>query len=210
MWYLYSGLAGDGAALGFTPARMLGWLRSISTVRATREGQEKKDGDLLNVGKEIEMLFGWVFYEKTTEPTNIMYRNKWYIIDNISAFQKDNYFIKSYPWEYEKEFRIVFINHTSKQYDYLFVDIPADIQLGLKVRLAPELREEQFKKFTGLNCIGSSHSPTYSKLSIRMNLFNRNRVGLLDYLREEIAHDNPGIDPDSICKMIQDAKKCKK
>ena len=208
MWYLYSGLAGDGAALGFTPARMLSWLHSIKTVRATCAGQEKDKGDLLTVGKDIELLFGWVYYQTTTERSRIMYRNKWYNVDDISAFQKDNYFIKSYPWEYEKEFRIVFINHTRRAYEYLFVDIPAEIQAGIKVRLAPELRKDLFKKFTGLNCIGSTHIPSYSKLSIRMNLFNRNRVGLLDYLREEIAHDNPGIEIDNICNMIQAAKKC--
>ncbi len=164
----------------------------------------------MTVGRDVELRFGWVYYQKKAEPCNIMYRSKWYVIDDLAAFRQDNYFIKSYPWEYEKEFRLVFINRTGKEYDYLYVEIPADIRAGIKVRLAPELREAQFRKFTGLHCIGTSHLPAYSGLGIRMNLFTRNRVGLLDYLREEIAHDNPEIDPDSICTLFHNAGKCRK
>ncbi len=32
LWYLYSGLSGKGAALGFTAAKMMKWLESIQTV----------------------------------------------------------------------------------------------------------------------------------------------------------------------------------
>ncbi len=212
MWYLYSGLTGKGAALGLTPSVMLNWLESIKTVRGVRSGQSKEEGTLLEIGPAVEMRYGWVYYQKPKEPQNIMYRNKWYYVNNAAKFQKDNYFIKSYPWEYEKEFRLVFINHTPEDYDALFVDIPPELQKAFKVKLAPEFREEQFKKYKNLKCIGPArtHRPIYSNLAIRMNLMSRNRDGLLEYLREELAKKEPGLEAESPCAVIREAGRCEK
>ena len=210
LWYLYSGLTGNGAALGFTAGKMLKWLRSIQTVRGVKKGQNKEDGVPLRVGADVELRYGWVYYQHPREPYNIFYRNNWYTIDDVETFQKDNYFIKSYPWEYEREFRILFLNNTSEDYDYLFVDIPVDIRNVAKVMLAPELQEDQFKNISGLKCIGTSHQPIYSKLSIRMNLLSRNSECLFDYLKKELMKDNPSINAESLCNVLQETDNCKK
>ena len=208
LWYLYSGMAGKGAAIGFTPATMLKWLKSIKNVKAIKAGQKKEEGDLLEVGKDVKLQFGWVYYQKQHEPENIFYRNKWYAVDDISAFQKGNYFIKYYPWEYEREFRLVF--HTKKPYDAIYVEIPKEVNNAAKVRLAPELKKKQLSKSKSLKCIGHTHEPLESELTIRMNLFSRNRNGYLDYLREELVLAKPAIEAHDICDVIQGAGLCKK
>lgn len=211
MWYLYSGLSGKGAALGFTAAKMMKWLSSIKEVYAVKNGQTKADGEKLIVGKNVQLQYGWVYYQKPREPKNISYRNKWYVIDDPAAFRKDNFFIKSYPWEYEREFRIVFIAEKNTSYDALFVDIPDDIRDALKVMLAPELQEKQFHKMKkGLKHIGRTHQPIYSNLSIRMNLFERNLDNLLDCLKEELAQSDSKVKAEDICSVLQDAGHCPK
>ena len=206
MWYLYSGLAGDGAALGLTPAKMLQFIRSIQTVRGVCGGQRKEEGDLLRVGAEVELRFGWVYYCKSRERDQVWYRNKWYTVEDADAFRQDNCFLKAYPWEYEREFRLVFRNRTDRDYNALFVDIPPQVQRDMKVMLAPELHEGKLAQ--GFACIGRTHTPRPSELSIRMNLFSRHRGGLLEYLREELARECPEIDAAAVCRAVQQARRC--
>lgn len=210
LWYLYSGLDGKGATVGFTPARMMKWLNSIKTVYGVKDGQEKKEGDILSVGSDVEMQYGWVYYQKPQEPQKVKYRNKWFEVDDLAEFQKDNYFIKYYPWEYEREFRIVFINKSQNDYDALFVDVPKELMKDSKVRLAPELKQSKFEKITGLSCVGVTHTPLYSGLAIRMNLFKRNIASLYDYLRDEFAATSPDVEANKICEMIEVSGRCKK
>lgn len=212
MWYLYSGLAGKGAALGITPGKMLKLIASIQTVYGTKLDQKKEEGVPLNVGTDVELRFGWVYYRKTKQPQNIMYRNKWYQVDDAHVFEKENYFIKSYPWEYEREFRLVFFNRTAAVYDALYVEIPPEVQKYIKVKLAPEIKEEQFSKIAEMHCIGPdlSHKPDYSELAIRMNLFSRNRVGLMNYIREELQRPKPEINGKELCALLQKTKLCGK
>ena len=210
MWYLYSGLTGKGAAIGFTPGNMLKWLKSIQrgeiTIRGIKAGQKKDEGKVLMVENDIDFKFGWVYYQPKAEPQRLFYRNKWYCTDDVDAFQKDNYFIKYYPWEYEREYRLVFI--TEEPYEAIFVDIPEEINNAAKVKLAPELTEAEVKNHRCLKKIGQSLKPAYSGLSIRMNLFNRNKQCLLDYIKGEIKLADPSITADEICKLVKDAGLC--
>lgn len=208
MWYLYSGIAGKGAAIGFTPAKMLKWIQSITEVRGVKAGQKKNEGDILTVGKDVQFEYGWVYYQKPQEPKNIYYRNEWYRIDDVATFQNGNYFIKYYPWEYEREYRLVF--HTKQSYDAIFVDIPEKINDSVKVKLAPELTQQQFNKVKNLACIGPTHTPAYSDLKIRMNLFSRNRPAIIEYLTDELSSANSEIEADKICNAIQSAGRCPK
>ena len=185
-------------------------MNSIKTVYGVKDGQEKKEGDILSVGSDVEMQYGWVYYQKPQEPQKVKYRNKWFEVDDLAEFQKDNYFIKYYPWEYEREFRIVFINKSQNDYDALFVDVPKELMKDSKVRLAPELKQSKFEKITGLSCVGVTHTPLYSGLAIRMNLFKRNIASLYDYLRDEFAATSPDIEANKICEMIEVSGRCKK
>ena len=208
MWYLYSGLAGNGAAIGITPSKMMKWINGITEVLGVKHGESKDQGTPLSIGKDVTLKWGWVYYQKTQERDHIMYRNKWYKVDDADGFQKDNYFIKSYPWEYEKEFRLIFINNTNVEYEAVFVNIPQDILDSIKVRLAPELNAANFNNYTGLKYIGSTKTPEYSKLSIRMNLLYRNRDSLLKYIGEELVKTNPALEVGQVCSVIKSAGKC--
>lgn len=207
MWYLYSGIAGNGAALGFTPLRMSMFIRSIRTVKGVIGKEPVAD---LAIGSDVELQYGWVYYRKESKPEEVLYQNKWYVIDDSQLFEKDNYFLKAYPWEYEREFRIIFINQTNAKYDALFVDIPEEILKNIKVKLAPELSKDKFLQIKNLSCIGkdSRFEPQYSKLSIKMNLFHRNRKSLPDYLKTEFSKDAPDITPSELCELIHSAGKC--
>ena len=207
MWYLYSGIAGNGAALGLTPSKMIGLIRSIKTVK----GMICKDPVAeLVIGNDIELQYGWIFYRRQDSPENILYRNKWYSVDNSQQFEKNNYFLKAYPWEYEREFRIVFINHTNTEYDALSVSIPRELRDSVKVKLAPELSKEKLMKINNLNCIGRmpQFQPTYSNLSINMNLFHRNCKSLPEYLKKELTKNEPDIKPADLCDLIRSAGRC--
>lgn len=207
MWYLYSGIAGNGAALGLTPSKMMSFIRSIKTVRGVIGNAPPVH---LTVGHEVELQYGWVFYRKKDSQGEVLYRNKWYAVDDSQRFEKDNFFLKAYPWEYEKEFRIVLVNRTETKYDALFVNIPEEIRAGIKVKLAPELNKEKFRQVKDIKCIGKDprYEPQYSNLSINMNLFHRNRKSLPDYLRTEFSKDSPDIEPAELCEMIRIAEKC--
>ena len=208
MWYLYSGIAGKGAALGLTPGSMLTFLRSLDEVTGVKEDGTRDEH--LRIGKDIELHFGWVYYQKQQEPNHILYRNKWYGVSDISSFKKGNYFIKNYPWEYEKEFRLVFINRTKTTYKRLIVSIPDKLDNKIKLRLAPELKTSELKKNKQLKYFSKIPETELmlSKLKIQMNLFNRNKESFAEYLNEEFAKKRPDITSEMLCKLIQDASQC--
>lgn len=181
MWYLYSGVAGRGASIRFTPKIILELISSIDTLTST-------DGkNILYKGVDFDIIPGWVYYKKTDEKSQVFFRNKWYSISDPDNFEKQNYFIKSYPWEYEREFRIVIINKTRQAYDRLVVDIDK-VYSKLKVKLAPELRkanfEELFSNLEGFKRL-SLENYLYSALQIKMDLFNRNFESFVDYVNND-------------------------
>lgn len=195
MWYLYAGLTGKGISIGLNPSKLIDFINSIN-VLYTIEKQPKK----LIVGHDIDICYGYVFYRKTEEPHTIKYRNKFYeLSNNIQEFKRDNYFIKDYPWEYEKEFRIVFKNYTGHPYKKLKVEVSDDILFSCEIRCAPEFTEEQLGmiyNFDGFKKYLKSKL-ALSKLKINMNLFERNEPDILQYVlsiinnaRKDIADNN--------------------
>lgn len=202
MWYLYGGITGKGCALGVTPAKMRDWIRMIKEVYVV-VGKKADTEQVLSVGKDVSLECGWVFYRKGK--SEIFYRNKWHRIaeKDYDEFENDNFFIKDYPWEYEREFRILIKNKTGKNHDRLAIKIPEKIYPSLKLRLAPELTEEKFqsevKDLEGFQKFFISSKAKESDLKISMDLLNRNKERIHKYV-EEHASD--------ICKVIREAFKC--
>ncbi len=185
MWYLYAGITGKGVSIGLTPATMLMFIKSIETLTTT-------DGKtVLYKGKDFDIEYGWVFYRKTDNKTKVLYKRKWYHLENQETFEKDNYFIKSYPWEYEKEFRIVIHNKTNTKYDILVVSI-AEIFEKLRIKLAPEITTEEFNELlpslSGFKQFFSSTLQS-SDLSINMNLCKRNYMGFVNFIDTELRRE---------------------
>lgn len=68
MWYLYSGISGQGAALGFTPSIILRLISSIETV-STPDNKT-----VLYKDKDFDLSYGWVFYRKPEQRNKIYYK----------------------------------------------------------------------------------------------------------------------------------------
>lgn len=183
MWYLYSGITGQGVSLGFTPSTMLKLIESIETVTTIdKKVTLKKDVD-------FDLDYGWIFYRKKEDPTKVMFKSKWYSLKDPENFESNNFFIKSYPWEYEKEFRIIIRNKTNQKYDKLVLNI-SEVYEKIKIKLAPELSNDQFLELLfshGLKGFLKFFDRTLqkSKLSINMNLCERNFKVFLNYIKED-------------------------
>ena len=211
MWYLYSGIAGKGLSIGLTPGCMLDFLRSLISVKGIQEDDKQID---LSIGSDIELKFGWVYYRKKREPNQVFYKNKWYTLKDPYYFEAENYFLKAYPWEYEKEFRIVFVNKTKIEFKRLIVFIPNSIRQSMKLRLAPEITLNELQKNKELHYVGKEplQNLMHSELNINMNLLKRNRKSLSEYLpeylREELTNNEPDVHSEELCEIIQGASRC--
>ena len=184
MWYLYSGIDGKGAAIGFTPATMLKYLSSINEVNVI--GGDF-DGRKLKRGTDFEIQYGWVYYRNLSEPDRVLFKNKWYyILDNPKSFERNNFFIKKYAWEYEREFRIIFVSKCKDHFSKISVPISEDFFPYLKLMLAPEMsRRTVEKELEGHRNI-TKHLYNHiekSQLSINMNLIERNKAALQEYFK---------------------------
>lgn len=200
MWYLYSGITGNGASIGITPATMIKFINSIQTVK-NAEGTVELVRD-----KDFELKYGWVYYRKA-DKTAINYRRTWYRIDDTALFEKDNYFIKDYPWEYEKEFRIVIKNKTNIPYDKLVINFPDDLYKSLKIKLAPEITELSFVDLAadlrGFHKL-LSKKLMHSELSIKMDLCQRNKNEIIEHFSELVDAENAL----KICAAIRSIHHC--
>lgn len=176
LWYMYSGIKGEGLALKITPGILLSILRNIKILHTDKDTILYKD-------KDFELKYGWIFYENKGK-RSIYYKNKWYS-KRILSSKIDNTFIKQYPWSYEKEFRICIV--TKEKYDYLRLDI-SDIAHKLKVKLGPEIPKQVFndlkKEYPGLSSLPID-SITTSTLKIKMNLVNKNFYDILNFIEND-------------------------
>ena len=203
MWYLYGGIVGRGASIGFTSGVMLNYIRSIKYVTELVEDPAKGfvPGARLEIGKDFDLQFGWVFYaddkyvDKDDADENRTIRvkcwSKFINVLNAEEFYKGNYFVKDYPWEYEKEFRLVFINKTGRTIKKIRVDIPEEFRTRkdrkLKVRLAPEVKSDKdFEEYQKrILDAGKEYQVTVlkSELKINMDLLGRNKNDINEHVR---------------------------
>ena len=217
MSYLYGGITGKGASIGFTPDVMRSYIRSI---RYVTELTEKTDGgrtvfepgERLEIGKDFELRTGWVFYTKYRRDESgnadrktyarVCHRNTFYNVEDPDAFFTENYFIKDYPWEYEKEFRIVLINLTGREIKKIKIDLPEEFRTKknrkIKVRLGPEIscegesisgetdyercRREILEKAERKDGESYQVSVQKSGLGVHMDLLSRNQEDLNTYI----------------------------
>ena len=124
----------------------------------------------------------WIYYQ--SDKYSYHFKNKWYAVtDDAEAFLDSNYFIKQYPWHYEREFRIVFINKTDNTYDRIAIKLDGSFIKKLKIILAPEIKKSEIKSsvFDGL-------ALTESKLKIKMGLLSRNQEEINTYILEAIKN----------------------
>ena len=209
MWYLYGGLTGEGCALGFTPGTMLSWIKGINKVYPVindKNRNPKADTQHpLYIGTDVLLDVGWIFYQKAGDLPSIKYKGKSYVIKPYmkGCFEKNNFFVKDYPWEYEREFRILLKNMSTEKYSRLAIEIPEELYPRLKLRFGPELSSKdcQYRAY-GFDSIYrlSSEKMEKSNLGVQMDLLKRNEYHVKEYAKEH---------PDTICKAIKEARECK-
>ena len=183
LWYLYSGVCGNGARIGFPPLRMLWFLKSIKIVYPVINNKTDYKKPLF-LDKDFEMECGWVCYFMRGNK-KFLYRNNLYSVRDFSIeTKKSNFFIKEYPWEYEREFRIVIKNKTEEVYDKLALHIPEKIISMLDVTSAPEqVFEENLK--TELISLGINATKIKaSNLKIKMNILQNNKKEIIEHIDE--------------------------
>lgn len=178
MWYLYAGITGKGVSIGLTPRVMKDFINSIDCLGVV-------DSDrILEKNKDFELQYGWVFYRKSDNV--FKFKGKFYSISKseseINNFVEGNFFIKDYPWEYEKEFRIVFINKTDISQNRLKIKFTDAILSKLKIRLGPEMvKEDSYKEIFKLRGFEKYFVSKLisSNLNIKMDLLRRNRKNIV-------------------------------
>ena len=202
MWYLYGGICGKGMRIGLTPAKMLSFIKSIDKIYPI-DSNNKVSIEPLLIGKDFDIDYGWIYYRKKNG--NIKYKGKWYSINDNKDFSANNYFVKDYPWEYEKEFRIVFKNNSGNYIERIAIDIPQKIMNDLKISCAPEVKiEEEVVPLDGFQkyfCNKIEHS----LLSIKMDLVSRNLSDIIENLKLIIDKNSAR----KICGIICSAELCK-
>lgn len=228
MWYLYSGICGNGVSIAFTPTKMAMLLNDIKSVDLLTWKKDSSFGDPPLERKTLEenqfdIQCGWVFYRKK-DAKEVFYRKKWYSLSSgtntldMKAFESNNFFVKDYPWEYEKEFRVIIkvkgegkeiIDKIGESKAKIAIKIPDKIYRDIKIRTAPEfgnvsdpLELQGFKKW-------AKKKLEISSLGISMDLIGRNKKDinntLIDKFDELVGEKNYG----EICKKISEKQKCR-
>ena len=202
MWYLYAGICGRGMRMGMTPSKMLSFIKSIDEIYPVEN--ECVSDTPIKIGTGFSMNCGWIYYRKNRG--TIKHKGKWYDVDenDYDKFEKDNYFIKDYPWEYEKEFRIVFENKSGRHIDRIAVNVPQSIINGLKLSFAPEADYEDIMHMDGFreylnNKIGKSN------LMIKMDLLSRNKRDIVRNMKDIIDNSNA----EKVCEVLREGNFCK-
>lgn len=195
MWYLYAGITGKGARIKLTNANIKKFLSSIDTVTTDTN-------KTLTKGKDFDLKFGWIFYCKSDLKT-VKYRNDFYELEDYDSFAEDNYFIKNYSWEYEKEFRIIIKVKNGEQYECLYADIPAEVLASFKIKFAPEITKDEVRQTVETEKVLLDYLISkldYSELDIKMGLLKRNCDSIIELLKR-ICTDYDRLA--MVCKKIE-------
>ena len=199
MWYLYSGITGEGSRIGFTPARMRDILGSTIEVYPVYQKQMDTSKSL-HIDDDYSIEYGWVFY-RNKENNSIKYREYKYILhDSLHLFEKGNFLVKDSEWSYEKEFRIVFkLNGVLPDQIALVLNkkkMMADD--GLKVTLSPRISESDLEMAKDKMGIPAKYIST-SKIKAKMDLLSRNQQSIVEHFPEVVS----GLHMDELESIIK-------
>lgn len=205
MWYLYGGICGNGGSIGITSKTMVKLILSIRENGVY--GVSKDSAECCNmVVNDNNFKCGWVYYSKGDKSGIVKNKGHLYNIEgDINQIEK--YLIKDYPWEYEKEFRLVIISDGNKDYDHFEIKLCDEVYKKIKIKLAPEISQKEsnqtvldIKKYCETNKIKIMNSD----LKINMDLLHRNKDDIIDNI-SNIIDEKESLE---ICKVVQNKKYC--
>ena len=211
LWYLYGGITGEGASIRLTVNKMRKFKNGISHLYPIDEKKTVRTSEPLN-DKDFTMKADWVcYYKEVGDELNrkyiIKYRGKKYQISpqEWEQFRDGNYFIKKYPWNYEKEFRIVFRFKVAPS-DMIAVPFPKEAVLeGLSVRVAPNFSEEISSYAMRVKL--KPEKVCKSKMGVNFNLLKGNNNVILRNF-ENIVNESAPDQRKKMCSVLQEKKAC--
>lgn len=205
LWYLYSGISGKGARIGFTPGKMIKFLNSITCVYPVNDNKVDYVHPL-KIEKDFELKCGWVYYLMGGN-THVIHKNKLYKIEIPKRkILENNFFVKKYPWKYECEFRIVFLNKTNEVFEKIAIPIPENIIPTLEIMSGPENKFTEKDKIQYISYGIKREKIKDSDLKIKMDLFKNNKNNIISEI-DDWCDDENCLE---VCKYIKSKNKCKK
>lgn len=195
LWYLYSGISGNGVSIGVTPRNMKNFMRDLDVY--IYEDNKVIDKMKKLDRKDFNVECGFIYYKqnktKNKQSAEVFYKNKWYLVKN---FIDKNDFTKEYPWNYEKEFRIVIELNNGIKANSLAVKLSEDFINEFRIKYAPE-------NHTELERNSFKVKPKNSNLSIRMNLISRERDEIINYIKSK-CHDEDKLTSEFIINKLKE------
>lgn len=205
LWYLYSGICGRGVRLGITPGKMLKFLRDIELVYPVAGGKVDYSSPL-RIHNDFDLLCGWVYYLMDGN-NRIFYRNRYYSTECMDeSLLKTNYFIKNYPWEYEREFRVIIKNKTAVSYERIAIPISQAFIEELEIMSAPEHSFTDSEKEDYISLGIKPKRIKKSSLNIKMDLLKGNKADILEQIDVWCDEDQCG----TICSFVKTKNRCVK
>lgn len=216
MWYLYSGISGEGIRIGITAKKMAEFIKRISKVYPIDDYGFIDLNSPLYAYADFSVEYGWIYYVGTK---NIIYKNDVYERKEedderaLKLFVEENFFVKDYEWNYEKEFRIVF----RLKDDYARIP-PKKIALfydkeellkkggGLSAKAAPEMKNVSIPTLAEELGIPEK-KVSKSNLNIRMDLINRNRDSIIEYFSDITRGIENKNDLEKMAQLIETKKR---
>lgn len=204
LWYLYSGISGDGVSLGLTSKKMLDWINGIEEVKVLDQDRQET-GRILKRDVDFYLDYGWVYYLKKNGTVKLR-NGKGSINDSKLKFRyrdnPKNMFVKAYPWEYENEFRIVI--RTNEEFERLKVTLPEEIQKAFQITFAPEAHKNESKNQEAANYLKKGWKTKNSGLDISMGLCGRNIGNFTDFISQCADTGYRSKDLDKLIETIKD------
>lgn len=204
LWYLYSGICGNGVKVKITPANLRKFIRQIEVVYPVREGHADYEKPLIRKNGDFSLLCGWVFYQDGEK--DFFYKNKKFAVSSATPeLLRENFFVKRYEWEYEREFRIIIKNQTSEIYDRLAVPLPEEIIRSFRLMFAPETHpDDELKQEFAARGIAPGNIKD-SRLKIKMSLLKNNRDDIISHIDQWCDGSY-----EAVCQYISSIQKCSK
>lgn len=163
LWYLYSGLNGNGARIRLNKANVRKLIEestyTLYSIKKNADGTEELDGCglLLKNGENMKLTFRDIIYFKNAESKgtvdlkyNTMTNHNRISISDFEKFKNDNAgFYKGLIWYYEKETRLLIeligeaadkVNNDSKKY-VVVLNFGSTLYQKINVDFAPEVED---------------------------------------------------------------------
>lgn len=209
LWYMYSGIAGQGAAIRFKPSALRDFISSIQSIEGISVDSGNRENLFLDSDFELEC--SRVIYISKPKGELAMYKDNGKIFREYDPEFDPNIedkripFVKLYPWEYENEFRIVLVlkpEHKGR-FRNLAVRMPSLDNIGLQCAYnikgdikdtlkAKGLRQDIIDKLNPTRCevgIEGALMKRIDREAIRLLLEDKDgNKGIINMLRSELEN----------------------